>query len=66
MSEQKRRAKPNEQSELLFDEATAKRPRWADLSHEAQRTVTELFARMLRQHRQGSARSAAHEAVEHE
>ena len=61
MSEQKRRARTNEQSELLFDEATAKRPRWADLSHEAQQSVTELFARLLRQRRQGSARSAAHE-----
>jgi hypothetical protein len=65
MSEQKRRAKPNDQSELLFDETTAKRPRWAELSHEAQRSVTELFARMLRQRRQGRARSVAHE-VEHE
>lgn len=65
MSEQKRRARPNEQSELLFDEATAKQPRWADLSHEAQRSVTELFARMLRQRRQGRARSVAHE-VAHE
>jgi hypothetical protein len=66
MSEQKRREK-NEQSELLFDfhEATARRPRWADLPHEAQRSVTELFARMLRQRRQATARSVAHE-VEHE
>lgn len=61
MSEQKRRARQNEQSELVFDEGTAMRPRWADLSHEAQRSVTELFARMLRQRRQGSARSAVHE-----
>ena len=65
MSEQKRRVKPNEQSELRFEEATASRPRWVDLSHDAQRTVTELFARMLRQRRQGKARSVVHE-VEHE
>ncbi len=65
MSEQKTRATPNKQRELLFDDATAKRPRWADLSREAQRSVTELFARILRQRRRGSARSAAHE-VEHE
>ena len=65
MSEQKRRA--NEQSELLFDfdfdEAT--RPRWTDPPHETQRSVTELFARMLRQHRLATARSVACE-VEHE
>jgi hypothetical protein len=65
MSQQKRQATPREQSELLFDEATVGGPRWADLSHETQRSVTELFARMLRQRRQGNVRSAAPE-VEHE
>ncbi len=54
MSEQKRRAKPSEQNELLFDEATVSRPRWADLSQDTQRSVTELFARMLRQRRHQS------------
>ena len=69
MSEQKRRA--NEQSELLFDFDfdfdfnEARRPRWTDLPHETQRSVTELFARMLRQHRLATARSVACE-VEHE
>ena len=62
---EKRRAKPNEQSELLFDETTANRPRWEDLSHEARRSVTELFARMLRQRRHGKAGDVACE-VEHE
>jgi hypothetical protein len=65
MSQQESRAKPSEQSELLFDETTASRPRWTDLSHETQRSVTELFARMLRQFRQEKARSVANE-VEYE
>lgn len=64
MSEQKRRAKPRGQSEL-FEVATASRPRWADVSQEAQKSVTELFARMLRQRRQAEARSVAPE-VDHE
>jgi hypothetical protein len=65
MSQQKRRTTPSEQSELRFDEATVNRPRWAELSRETQRSVTELFARMLRQRRRESARSVAEE-VEHE
>ena len=65
MSQQKRRTPPSEQSELRFDEATVNRPQWAELSRETQRSVTELFARMLRQRRPESARSVAEE-VEHE
>jgi hypothetical protein len=65
MSQQKRRATPSEQSELLFDETTVSRPRWADLSHDTPRAVTELFAPMLRQRRQGKARNVGRE-VEHE
>ena len=65
MSQQKRRVTPGEQSELQLDEATVNRPRWAELSHETQRSVTELFARMLRQRRRESERSAVDE-VEHE
>lgn len=65
MSQQKRRTTPSEQSELRFDEATVNRPRWTELSHEARRSVTELFARMLRQRRRESVRSAVGE-VEHE
>jgi hypothetical protein len=65
MSAPKTRAKPNEQSELFFFDEVVSRPRWEDLPHEARRTVTELFARMLRQRRQGNAQSAAHEE-EHE
>jgi len=29
---------------LLFDEVTVSEPRWADLLHETQLSVTELFA----------------------
>jgi len=66
MSEHRTRAKSYEQSELLFiDEITETRPRWEDLSHEARRSVTELFARMLRQHRRGKPQSVARE-VDHE
>jgi hypothetical protein len=65
MSQQKRLPKPSEQSDLFLDQATVSRPRWVDLSADIQRSVTELFARMLRQCRQGKVRSAARE-VEHE
>lgn len=57
MAEQRNRTKSNEQSELIFEEATSSRPRWEDLSHQARQLVTELFARMLRQRRQGKAQS---------
>lgn len=50
MNKRQRRAKREEQSEL-FEGLKARRPEWADLSREAQGAVTELFARMLRQHR---------------
>jgi hypothetical protein len=56
MAEQRNRTKSNEQSELIFEE-TSSRPRWEDLSHQARQLVTELFARMLRQRRQGKAQS---------
>ena len=65
MSQQKRLPKPSEQSELFLDQATVSCPRWGDLSADIQCSVTELFARMLRQCRQGNVRSAARE-VEHE
>jgi hypothetical protein len=65
MSQQKKRATPSEQSELRFDEAAVNRPRWAELTHETRRSVTELFARMLRQRRRERVRSAVGE-VEHE
>jgi hypothetical protein len=55
MAEQRNRTKSNEQNELIFEEAKSSRPRWEDLSHQARQLVTELFARMLRQRRQGKA-----------
>ena len=62
MSQQNTRAKQEKQSELIFDEPPASRPPWGSLSEEAQRSVTELFARMLRPRRQGEeAQSPAHE-----
>jgi hypothetical protein len=55
------RAKPDEQRELFH--AKPDRPRWSDFSGDVQRTVTELVARMLRQHGQAAASRAE---VEHE
>ena len=55
------RAKPDEQRELFH--AKSDRPRWSEFSGEVHRTVTELVARMLRQHRQAATNRAE---VEHE
>jgi hypothetical protein len=63
MNERMRR-EPEEQKEL-FDEARSQRPKWADLPHDARASVTELFARMLRQRPQEEARRPVDE-VEHE
>ncbi len=64
MQESNGRPEPEEQTEL-FDEARTRRPKWADLPHEARRSVTELFARILRQQRHQEARMPAGE-VGHE
>jgi hypothetical protein len=61
MKQPNSRAKLDEQRELFH--AKPDRPRWSGFSSDVQRTVTELVARMLRQHRQAAAGRAE---VEHE
>ena len=56
-----RRQLQNLQTELF--EAVSDRPRWPDIPDDARVTVTELLARILRQHRlqEGAAREVDHE-----
>lgn len=61
MKQPSSRAKPDEQRELFH--AKPERPSWSDFSSDVQRTVTEVVARMLRQHRQAAAIGTE---VEHE
>ncbi len=56
-----RRRLQNLQTELF--EAVSDRPRWPDIPYDARMTVTELLARILRQHR---LQEAAVREVEHE